>query len=77
MPIYGWILVVLQIATTLGCVILHLRLRSQVQNLVEDIHYYRWFNHALTLLVRDKKLTNQMQQAVEAETKIAGKIVGG
>lgn len=76
MLIYGWILVTLQIATTLGSIILYLRLRSQVQDLVEDIRYYRWFNHALTLLVQDKKLTGQMRQAIEAETKIAEKIVG-
>lgn len=77
MLIYGWILVGIQVVTTVGVVILFLRLRSQVQNLVEDIHYYRWFVHALTLLAQDKKLTNPMQQAVEAETKIAEKIVGG
>lgn len=77
MMIYGWLLVGSQVVMTVVIVILYLRLRSQVHSLVEDIHYYRWFVHALTLLTQQKTLTSPMRQAIDAETKIAEKIVGG
>lgn len=48
----------------------------KLSNITEDMKYYRWFIHCLTLLVQNRPLNSDMQRAVEAETKIARKIVG-
>lgn len=54
----------------------YIRLYNRMRDLKEDIKYYRWFLHALTLLVQKRDLSGPQRSVVEKETEIAKRIVG-